>query len=181
MDADHSTVEYRDIPGFPGYRVGDDGSVWNAWINCRWGRRLTDRWKRMRTPPNEKGYLRVNLTPPSGGQFQTFRLHRLVLEAFVGPCPLGMECRHLNGDKSDCCLTNLCWGTQEDNRQDNRDLDAYQRGEEHSQAVLDAEKVRLIRARHAAGEAPRVLAEDNGVTLSNVYAIINRKSWKHVD
>lgn len=24
-------VEYRDIPEFPGYRVGSDGSVWSAW------------------------------------------------------------------------------------------------------------------------------------------------------
>src|SRR5215472_269740 len=26
-----SQVDYRDIPGFPGYRVGDDGSIWSAW------------------------------------------------------------------------------------------------------------------------------------------------------
>lgn len=24
------TVEYRDIPGCPGYRVGNDGSLWTA-------------------------------------------------------------------------------------------------------------------------------------------------------
>jgi site-specific DNA-cytosine methylase len=23
-----AAVAYRDVPGFPGYRVGDDGSVW---------------------------------------------------------------------------------------------------------------------------------------------------------
>lgn len=25
------TVEYRDIEGFPGYRIGSDGTVWSCW------------------------------------------------------------------------------------------------------------------------------------------------------
>ena len=28
-------VVYRDVPGFPGYRIGDDGGVWSRW-SC-WG------------------------------------------------------------------------------------------------------------------------------------------------
>lgn len=113
-----TTVEYRDIPDWPGYRVGDDGSVWNSWINCRWGRRMTDRWKMMKPGIQKKGYLYVNLTPPGGGKYKTFRVHRLVLTAFVGPYPDGMESRHLNGVKSDCRLENLAWGTSEQNRAD---------------------------------------------------------------
>ena len=31
MAENQSTVEYRDIQGFPGYRVGSDGSVWTQW------------------------------------------------------------------------------------------------------------------------------------------------------
>lgn len=45
-------------------------------------------------------------------------VHRLVLEAFVGPCPEGMECRHLNGDRSDNRLENLCWGTPKQQAED---------------------------------------------------------------
>lgn len=30
MSDDVSTVEYRDIQGFPGYRVGSDGTVWTC-------------------------------------------------------------------------------------------------------------------------------------------------------
>jgi hypothetical protein len=43
-------------------------------------------------------------------------LHHLVLEAFVGPRPPGMQCRHINGDSLDNRLENLAWGTaSEDN------------------------------------------------------------------
>ena len=31
-------VEYRDVPGWPGYRVGDDGSVWSLWKRRGLGR-----------------------------------------------------------------------------------------------------------------------------------------------
>lgn len=45
-------------------------------------------------------------------------VHRLVLRAFVGACPPGQVCRHLNGDKKDNRLSNLAWGTLLENRQD---------------------------------------------------------------
>jgi hypothetical protein len=46
------------------------------------------------------------------------RIHRLVLQAFVGPCPAGQECCHGDGDPSNNVLSNLRWGTRSDNRRD---------------------------------------------------------------
>jgi hypothetical protein len=43
------------------------------------------------------------------------KIHRLVLTAFVGPCPPGMECCHNNGDFTDNRLENLRWGTPSSN------------------------------------------------------------------
>lgn len=178
--AEGNSTTYRDIPGWPGYRVGDDGSVWRRWVNCRWGRRLTDKWRQMKIGTHWKGYLYVNLTPADGGKYKTFRVHRLVLEAFVGPCPEGMECRHLNGVKADCRLMNLAWGTQERNRQDNHDAKAYAKGAAHTQAKLTEDAVRDIRARRAAGEPARGIAADYGITQSTVSNIVHRRSWTHI-
>lgn len=174
------TVEYREIQGHPGYRVGSDGTVWNSWVNCRWGRRRADRWKQLKPGVHGKGYLYVNLTPPAG-KYRTFRVHRLVLGAFVGPCPPGMECRHLNGVKTDCRLENLAWGSPEENRQDNHRAGSYGGGEGHTQAVLTEAAVRQIRDRYAAGGVTqKQLAAEHGVAATTVAAVLSRRSWKHL-
>ncbi len=123
MATNDSTVQFRDVPGYPAYRVGDDGSVWSCWRRVGRGggfaNRLTERWRRMKPGVQAKGYLYVNLCF-ARGNVRTFRVHRLVLEAFVGPCPEGMECRHLNGVRADCRLENLIWGTRAENVADRR-------------------------------------------------------------
>jgi hypothetical protein len=46
------------------------------------------------------------------------RVHRLVLEAFVGPCPEGMEACHFDDDSSNNRLDNLRWDTSLANKVD---------------------------------------------------------------
>ncbi|GAC81679.1 HNH endonuclease [Gordonia malaquae] len=55
------------------------------------------------------GHLRVDID--LGRHF----VHRLVMETFVGPCPSGMEVRHLNGEPADNRLENLAYGTRSEN------------------------------------------------------------------
>jgi hypothetical protein len=45
-------------------------------------------------------------------------VHRLVMEAFVGPRPDGMECCHTNGNPADNRLENLRWDTRSSNLYD---------------------------------------------------------------
>ncbi|KKK60254.1 hypothetical protein LCGC14_3026180, partial [marine sediment metagenome] len=42
----------------------------------------------------------------------------MVLNTYVGECPAGMQCRHLDGDSHNNNLDNLCWGSQEENNTD---------------------------------------------------------------
>lgn len=62
------------------------------------------------------GYRYVMLN--ARGECYSHKVARLVLETFVGPCPDGMECRHLDGNKLNDDLENLCWGTRYENIQD---------------------------------------------------------------
>jgi len=59
------------------------------------------------------GHKRVRLVV--NGRILYTGVHRVVLEAFVGPAPVGTICRHLNGVPSDNRLDNLAWGTHSEN------------------------------------------------------------------
>jgi hypothetical protein len=178
MAADNSTVEYRDVPGFPGYRVGSDGSVWSCRQPSSAGSKVTERWRRLKTWTHKKRgpgrtYLCLDLT--RDGIRHSFLVHRLILEAFVGPRPGGAECRHLDGDPLNNAINNLCWGTNAENAADTRRLGRYS-------VKLTEGQVREIRARYAAGGIlQRELAALYGTTRMNVSSIINRASWRHLD
>lgn len=66
---------------------------------------------------NKKGYIIVALTGDDGKCIQK-RVHRLVLEAFVGPCPEGMEGCHGPGGPGDNRLENIRWDTRQENARD---------------------------------------------------------------
>lgn len=67
---------------------------------------------------NRHGYPMVALSRP--GKSKTMKVHRLVLHAFVGECPKGMEACHNNGVRADASLTNLRWDTPSNNQLDRR-------------------------------------------------------------
>lgn len=115
---------------------------------------------------------------PHGGKQPTIRaVHILMLEAFIGPRPSGNVGRHLDDDKHRNVLTNLAWGTHEDNEADKRrnqhDLDTF--GERHYHAKYSDAQVEAIRA--SAGTA-RDVAMRLGVKSSFVADIRLGRSRK---
>jgi hypothetical protein len=178
MSTEQPTVTYKPIPDFPGYRVGSDGSVWSCWKRGGFGCVYipTGHWRRLVTPPDKLGYPRVKLR----GRRRR-KIHRLVLEAFVGPCPDGMHCCHADDDKANNALTNLRWDTQKANMADAGRNGHIVRGEAHCGSKLTAEIVRAIRAEYAAGGVSQArLARKYGVTGPLIGLIVRRKRWKHV-
>lgn len=174
-----STIEYRDIPGFPGYRIGNDGSL----LSCRgiFGRAAKDgRWKRLSPGKNQHGYFAARLSAPDGTRPMMF-IHRLVLMAFVGPRPEGMICRHLNGNKTDNRPENLAWGTSQENGDDQRRLGECPRGQDHHGAKLSDDDVIDIRNRYSTGIVTQAqLAKEYGVHVPMICRIVRRQNWKHM-
>lgn len=125
------------------------------------------------------GYCQVMLYGLDKSKWQP-QVHRLVLEAFVGPAPEGMECNHINRQPYDNRLCNLEWVTHKENmRHDRRDLGAT-KGEMHHKAKLTQEKVKQLRQAKAAGESVKALAQQFGVSTVAAYNAVNRKTWRHV-
>ncbi len=85
--------------------------------------RIRIRGKLRKSTLHHSGYLVV--TMGFGGPQRS--LHTLVLETHQGPRPLGTECRHLDGNKQNCCLSNLQWGTKKQNLADQKKHGVYAR------------------------------------------------------
>lgn len=120
-----SFVAYAEIARFPGYRFGDDGSVWSR-HSCGGGvkrgtsvkrpKEFRKEWHRLRTATGYGGHLAVKLR--CCDRAVNCLVHRLILEAFKGPCPEGLECCHNDGDAGNNRLENLRWDTRESNLAD---------------------------------------------------------------
>lgn len=101
------------------YEVSSEGRVrsLNRKARARGGhtRNLKGRILTPRTDINT-GHLSVDLYRD---KFRvTKKVHRLVLEAFVGPCPEGSEALHHDDVPTNNHLSNLRWGTRSENAQD---------------------------------------------------------------
>lgn len=68
--------------------------------------------------PYNDGGLRLRVTLSKRGSRRLFNVHDLVLAAFVGPCPEGLEGCHWDGDATNNSLTNLRWDTRSANQYD---------------------------------------------------------------
>lgn len=176
-----STTRYADITGFPGYKVGTDGSVWSCWIRRVLGHKkgtvseMTPNWHQLRPVRHFDHRCFITLLP---GRI-TKSIHRLVLETFVGPCPKGMECCHADSDPTNNSLSNLRWDTHAGNM---ADLPATERFR-GSRAKVTAEQVLAMRAAYSQDRTVATiwrLAIQHGIKPMAVRRAVTGKTWKHL-
>jgi len=114
--------EWRPVVGWEGlYEVSDQGRVrsLNRTVACKFGSTKLYKGRTLTGSVNPKtGYRTATLVDAAKGRKKYAVIHRLVLEAFVGPCPPGMECCHGDLDRSNEALSNLRWDTRSANTLD---------------------------------------------------------------
>lgn len=159
----------REIPDAPGYSVSDSGDVFSE-------RRGPTR--KLTAGIDAQGYQRVTVRIWGGPRW--IPVHQLVVFAFHGPRPVGMEVRHLNGNKLDNRAANLAWGTHDENEADRLRHGGVLKGERHGNAKLTASDVAQIRARAAAGETLTSIGREFHVTHQSVSLIVRRIGWSHL-
>lgn len=172
------------VVGYEGlYEVSDLGRVRSLdrdhTFRDRWG---VQRPRRIRgqllRPQVVFGYSKVPLNRQGHGSDRQC-VHVLVLTAFVGPRPEGLDTRHLNGVRADCRLENLVWGTKAQNEADKLAHGTLLHGESHPSSKLTAREVADIRAAYRAREVScRALGEQYGVSLACIQDIVSGRSWR---
>jgi hypothetical protein len=107
-----------------------------------------------------------------------FLVHQLVLRAFGGPPPTDShEVRHLNGNGLDNRISNLRWGTRQENVDDRADHGTNPVGARNPNSKFTIEDVILIRSSDAPAEE---LAAKFGVWPSAIHRIRTGARWKHL-
>ena len=108
--------------------------------------------------------------------------HRLVALHRLGPCPEGMEVRHLCGRGAAGCVTgsHLAYGTHKENGLDtvrHGSRKGKHRGTEHRDNKLTEDQVREIRRRYLAGDSPTTLQREFDLSRGYAINIGKRRKW----
>lgn len=158
---------WRPISGLP-YYVSDLGHVRHAYSGHI-----------LRPDPNPKGYAKVDLYM-DGRRWKAF-IHRLVLAAFLGPCPPGHETNHINGLKDDNRLSNLEWVTSSRNSQHAKEIGLFnQDGSRNFAAKLTEAEAIHIRTLAGRGMRHAEIAGKYGVARRTISDLVARKTWREV-
>lgn len=166
---------WKDIPNYEGlYQVSSCGAVRSV------SRLLSDgrSWKSsiLRPKVGAKGHLSVGLV--KDGARRHFGVHCLVLSAFVGPRPKGMQGAHNNGDPSKNDLSNLRWDTPRGNLADRKLHGTLMVGEKNHRAKLAAADIFEILRLKSNGVLQKEIAAKFGVTPANISSIVKGKTWQ---
>lgn len=156
--------EWRPVPGYPEHEVSSLGRVRRIRPSSR-----NHPTGLLKFYTRTDGYVRVSMGDK--GHY----VHRIVLLAFVGPCPLGHEADHINSNRSDNRVENLRWLPKERNL----GRRSMARGTATAHAKLTPEQVALARRLISEGRSRRSVAKELGVSSPAISRIANGTAWRH--
>lgn len=165
--------EWKDIPGYKGkYLISNSGEIKNSKgkILKQW----TDKINRRS----------IGLTDKTT---TTLRVHRLVMAAFIGPCPEGKEVCHRDGNASNNALSNLYYGTRSENELDkvrhgtkSKPVWINNAGEKNPMAILSEDLVKKIKNMLQSGVRAVDIASSMSINKESVFKIKQGRIWKNV-
>lgn len=173
---------WKDVSGYEGYyQVSNLGRVrsLDREVAYKNGRIDLLSGRLLKYGNDKNGYPRLFLS--KDGKKKLFLIHRLVLIAFVGPCPSGMEACHKNGIRTDNMVYNLRWDTSLANSVDSKKHGTNPEGERNGLAKLTEKDVANIRLKYRSENISQTkLGKLFGVSQGVISYVVNRKTWTHI-
>jgi hypothetical protein len=168
--------EWRDIPEWEGlYQASDKGRIRSypkqTVRGFRKGRVLT---------PVIKGQRYQAVTLSDKARRTQYLVHVLIAVTFAGARPQGHHTCHKDDNKYNNTASNIYYGTPGDNNRDKVKNGVQPFGSKHHNTKLTDAKVRRIRKEAEAGNTLTTIANKYEVSLSAVWSIVKRKTWRHI-
>lgn len=177
-------IAVRKIPEYPFYGSDANGKIWSQMrrgpgSHGIWARHNV-RWHPLKTTLDQAGRPRVVLVAPDGKR-KSWRVCRLILLAWKGPCPDDMEaCHDPNPDPTDNRPENLRWDTRKANGEDMARHGRSVRGSRHRLSKLKEIDIPEIRRLCSLGVSQRKVAAVFGVSHKVINGIMTGRTWSHV-
>lgn len=161
--------EWQDIERFSGiYQVSNLGRVRSF--------KVKPSGKLLRPGATSRGYMSVGLY--ENGKQRSMTVHRLVLEAFVGPSHL--EVNHKDGDKCNNHIENLEYATSKDNALHACRVLGLHTGERNGKAKLTAAKVLAIVEKINSRQHHKEIAAEFEISPRTIWSIAKGEYWSAV-
>ncbi len=161
------------------YTVASDGRVFSNTYGNKTAKRLRIKPMQLKLIKNRDGYLIAQIY--FNKKYDQIFVHRLVLQSFVGKCPKGLQCAHLDGKRDNNNLANLMWVTPKENCFHKKIHGTDSCGEKNPSHKLKKNQIIEIRESFLNKKNTAYsLAKKYKVWPRTIYKIINRESWSHV-
>jgi YesN/AraC family two-component response regulator len=169
---------WKDIPGYENeYQVSNLGRVKSLerYVNHNYGGLKLVYEKYMKLSKSNNGYYGLSL------KRKRKSIHRLVAITFIEnknnlPC-----INHIDGDKSNNCVSNLEWVNYSQNLKHAFDNNLRSsKGTKHPQCKLTEKEVKQIRELYNKGLDHKTIADMFSISKSYVGTIGRKITWKHV-
>lgn len=165
--------QWKQVPGYSDYSVSDQGRVRS---------RRTSNEKILKMKTNYHGYYEVTLISDEG-QKKTFRVHRLVAEAFIPNPEMKPSVDHINNFKKDNRVCNLRWATMKEQLENPHTV--RKRREAARKASLKKrfkvyiydEKLNLLQTYNSTADAGRDGHSQGNVTCACTGVLKRYKGW----
>jgi hypothetical protein len=161
--------EWKKISEYKSYFVSKDGRV-ASYRNGKF--KVLKSW-------SNGGYSTISLMEIGMGKRHK-RIHRLVLEAFVGYCPKGYNADHINCIRDDNRLENLQWVPISENCALVAIRGRQAKGSKNGCSFLDEKKVAVIKQLLNRGISASQISVLADISDRTVVRIKNNIAWKHV-
>lgn len=171
-------VEYGDY-----YEVSNLGRVRSIdrRVNSRNGKRLV-KGKILKQQVDKYGYMRVHCY--MNNKSKQYQVHRLVALSFISNPDNKPQVNHKDGNKQNNRVDNLEWSTNKENVEHAFSIGLNEgiKGEENVNAKLTENDVVNIYNLYKTNKySMKDLADKFNTSETNVYDIVNRKRWKHLN